>query len=147
MVRPLKAVIDMQSLARPLGRYTLIAVPHLSSPCHTFKASFLYSLATPRYTRRFTSHCNSISNSTSTRNQVTMSYPQPQQYGPPQGGQYPPPQQGMNYQQGPPPPPPESEKSRGCLTACLATLCCCWLCGETCSCCLDCLSCCDCDCD
>ena len=27
-----------------------------------------------------------------------MSYPQPQQYGPPQGGQYPPPQQGVSFQ-------------------------------------------------
>ncbi|SPO04157.1 uncharacterized protein DNG_06840 [Cephalotrichum gorgonifer] len=73
-------------------------------------------------------------------------YP-PQGY-PPQG--YPPqgypPQQGyapqpMQYQQQPPPPQQE-EKSHGCLYGCLATLCCCWLCGETCECCLEMLTCC-----
>ncbi|KAL2784650.1 hypothetical protein BJX66DRAFT_343840 [Aspergillus keveii] len=58
---------------------------------------------------------------------------------------YPPPQQGppMQYQQ-----PPqtvivqEEKKDRGCLATCLATIFCCWLCGETCECCFDCLTCC-----
>ncbi|KAL4818498.1 hypothetical protein BDW67DRAFT_156692 [Aspergillus spinulosporus] len=49
----------------------------------------------------------------------------------------------MQYQQ----PPPqvivqEEKKDRGCLATCLATIFCCWLCGETCECCLDCLTCC-----
>ncbi|KAH3966427.1 hypothetical protein HBH50_208750 [Parastagonospora nodorum] len=71
-----------------------------------------------------------------------MSYnQQPQGYyaqPPPQG--YPP--QQMQYAQAPPAPAPEPKKERGCLAACLATLCCCWLCGETCECCLDCFDCC-----
>ncbi|KAL6238994.1 hypothetical protein BDW75DRAFT_200116 [Aspergillus navahoensis] len=49
----------------------------------------------------------------------------------------------MQYQQ----PPPqvivqEEKKDRGCLATCLATIFCCWLCGETCECCFDCLTCC-----
>ncbi|KAI5369280.1 Putative cysteine-rich transmembrane CYSTM domain-containing protein [Septoria linicola] len=70
------------------------------------------------------------------------------QYGQPQYGQpqYPPQsygQQPMQYQQGPPPmqyqqgyaqqgPPPKQKKDRGCLTACLATLCCCFVCMDCC---------------
>ncbi|KAK4506742.1 hypothetical protein PRZ48_000475 [Zasmidium cellare] len=55
-------------------------------------------------------------------------YP-PQSYGGyPQG---PPPQQPMQYY---PPqqqaPPPRQSKDRGCLGACLATLCCCFVCEE-----------------
>ncbi|KAG7147739.1 hypothetical protein HYQ46_003402 [Verticillium longisporum] len=75
-----------------------------------------------------------------------MSYQQQGYYGapPPQGGYpppegyqqgYPPPGQPMYYPpQGhapPPPPPQQEEKSHGCLYTCIATLCCCWLCGET----------------
>ncbi|GLA38209.1 hypothetical protein AnigIFM63309_005215 [Aspergillus niger] len=71
-------------------------------------------------------------------------YP-PQGYPPPQGG-YPPqgypqqpyPQQ-MQYQQQPPP----QQKDRGCLGACLATLCCCFLCEESCECCFECIECCE----
>ncbi|KAL8386777.1 hypothetical protein RB595_010399 [Gaeumannomyces hyphopodioides] len=93
-------------------------------------------------------------------------YPPPQQYPPqaygtppppgayaspppPQG--YPPPQQPMGYyppQQAPPPPAEEPKKDRGCLYGCLATACCCWLCGESCMCCIDCcfdVLCCCCD--
>jgi len=81
-------------------------------------------------------------------------YPQQPQpsYGPPQGY---PPQQGGYYQQGPPmqygqppqqqyvqqQPPPRQQKDRGCLTACLATLCCCFVCEEGCECCADCCEC------
>nr|RBQ98548.1 hypothetical protein FVER53263_03602 [Fusarium verticillioides] len=71
--------------------------------------------------------------------------PSQQGYGyPPPQGQYAPqpyPPQPMQYQQAPPPPQQE-EKSHGCLYTCLATLCCCWLCGETCECCLECFDCC-----
>ncbi|KAK1753037.1 hypothetical protein QBC47DRAFT_404397 [Echria macrotheca] len=67
-------------------------------------------------------------------------YPPPQGYAPqgypPQG--YPPPTQQMNYQ----PQPQKEEKSHGCLYSCIAAMCCCWLCGETCECCLECLDCC-----
>ncbi|KAL0781124.1 hypothetical protein CaCOL14_002459 [Colletotrichum acutatum] len=87
---------------------------------------------------------------------INMSqYPPPGQqpyYGsppPPQGGYppqgYPPPgQQPMYYPpQGQAPPPQEEKKDdKGCLYGCIATLCCCWLCGETCECCLECLTCC-----
>ncbi|OGM49919.1 hypothetical protein ABOM_001588 [Aspergillus bombycis] len=59
--------------------------------------------------------------------------PPPQGYYPPPGGQYPPPQP-MQYQQ---PPPQEEKKDRGCLTACLMAMCCCFLCEETCECCID----------
>ncbi|ROT36914.1 hypothetical protein SODALDRAFT_380401 [Sodiomyces alkalinus F11] len=58
----------------------------------------------------------------------------PQGYPPPEG--YPPPgQQPMYYPPQPQPqaPPPQEEKSHGCLYTCIATLCCCWLCGEACS--------------
>ncbi|KAF2677804.1 hypothetical protein K458DRAFT_395608 [Lentithecium fluviatile CBS 122367] len=67
---------------------------------------------------------------------------------PPQGQYYgsppPPPPQQMNYQPGPPPPATDrgQKKDRGCLATCLATLCCCWLCGEACECCIDILDCC-----
>ncbi|KAI9150123.1 hypothetical protein HJFPF1_09878 [Paramyrothecium foliicola] len=69
----------------------------------------------------------------------------PQGYYPPQQGYpqqgYPPPgQQPMHY--APQPPPEEKKDDKGCLYGCIATLCCCWLCGETCECCLDCLTCC-----
>ncbi|KAJ4114787.1 hypothetical protein NW768_011341 [Fusarium equiseti] len=73
-------------------------------------------------------------------NQGYGGYPPPQGGYPPQG--YPPqgyPQQPMQYQQAPP---PQEEKSHGCLYTCIATLCCCWLCGETCECCLECFDCC-----
>ncbi|KAF2246531.1 hypothetical protein BU26DRAFT_520989 [Trematosphaeria pertusa] len=71
-------------------------------------------------------------------------------YGPPPPnqpyGQYPPPQQQMYYAPGPPQAPAQQErgqkKERGCLAACLATICCCWICGEACDCCLDMLECC-----
>ncbi|KAL6153158.1 hypothetical protein ACJQWK_03529 [Exserohilum turcicum] len=113
--------------------------PALLPHHNTLKRRLLTSL--------FTSHDppKLISKSTSTH-QTTMDYQHQQQpgYGPPQPGYGPPPQQPMAYQQAPPPPPEEPKKSRGCLTACLATLCCCWLCGEACECCLDCLECCDC---
>ncbi|KAE8354190.1 hypothetical protein BDV28DRAFT_147356 [Aspergillus coremiiformis] len=81
--------------------------------------------------------------------------PQPA-YGPPPGNYGPPPPQGYpqqyggGYPPGPPgppggyaaPPPPamapppqqERKKSGGCLGACLATLCCCFLCEESCEC-------------
>ncbi|KAF7629711.1 hypothetical protein AFLA_013419 [Aspergillus flavus NRRL3357] len=59
--------------------------------------------------------------------------PPPQGYYPPPGGQYPPPQP-MQYQQ---PPPQEEKKDRGCLTACLMAMCCCFLCEETCECCIE----------
>ncbi|KAF5854764.1 hypothetical protein ETB97_011803 [Aspergillus alliaceus] len=61
--------------------------------------------------------------------------PPPQGYYPPPGGQYPPPQP-MQYQQ---PPPQEEKKDRGCLTACLMAMCCCFLCEETCECCIECV--------
>ncbi|KAL4942946.1 hypothetical protein BDV06DRAFT_191030 [Aspergillus oleicola] len=48
-------------------------------------------------------------------------------------------QQQMVYQQQP----PRQKKDRGCLGACLATLCCCFLCEETCECCFDCIECCE----
>ncbi|KAL1976251.1 hypothetical protein VTN31DRAFT_2533 [Thermomyces dupontii] len=74
-------------------------------------------------------------------------YPQPAYGGqPPYQG--PPPPQGYyqqpapNYPQQPPPEPQRGSKDRGCLAACLATLCCCFLCEETCECCLECLECC-----
>lgn len=130
-----------------------IPLPHFL--CH--RAHFIFchttSLTKTRDTlRRFTSHepASLFQRQVDNITTASMSYPAPQQpgyYGPPpqQGyGQYPPPQQQMYYQQGPPPPQEEPKKDRGCLTACLATLCCCWLCGETCECCLDCLDCCDC---
>ncbi|KAK6584296.1 hypothetical protein PZA11_002520 [Diplocarpon coronariae] len=63
-----------------------------------------------------------------------------QQYAPPQPGYgYPPPQPQPIYIQAPPPQ-QAPEKERGCLYGCLATLCCCWVCGETCECCLECLT-------
>ncbi|KAF5984444.1 cysteine-rich transmembrane CYSTM domain-containing protein [Fusarium coicis] len=62
-------------------------------------------------------------------------------YPPPQGQYAPQPYPPQPYQQAPPPPQQE-EKSHGCLYTCLATLCCCWLCGETCECCLECFDCC-----
>ncbi|KAL1995997.1 hypothetical protein VTN49DRAFT_532 [Thermomyces lanuginosus] len=74
-------------------------------------------------------------------------YPQPA-YGPQPPYQGPPPPQGYyqqpapNYQQQPPPEAQRGDKDRGCLAACLATLCCCFLCEETCECCLECLECC-----
>ncbi|OCL02583.1 hypothetical protein AOQ84DRAFT_357314 [Glonium stellatum] len=64
------------------------------------------------------------------------------QYGPPPG-QYNayPPQPQMQYQQGPPQQVVVQKKDRGCLTACLATLCCCFVCEEGCECCADCCEC------
>jgi hypothetical protein len=59
--------------------------------------------------------------------------PPPQQqmyYGPPQGQQ--------QYQQAPM---PKQKKDRGCLGACLAALCCCFVCEEGCECCADCCEC------
>ncbi|CEJ57849.1 hypothetical protein PMG11_06528 [Penicillium brasilianum] len=68
-------------------------------------------------------------------------YPQQPGYGPPQGyPQGPPPQ--MQYSQAPPPQQQKS-KDRGCLGACLATLCCCFVCEEGCECCADCIECCE----
>ncbi|KAL2131178.1 hypothetical protein VTI74DRAFT_5444 [Chaetomium olivicolor] len=61
-----------------------------------------------------------------------------QSYGQPVGQQYVP-QPQVIYQQAPP---PKEEKSHGCLYTCIAAMCCCWLCGETCECCLECLDCC-----
>lgn len=61
------------------------------------------------------------------------SYP-PQPYYPPQQ-----PMQPMGYQQAPE---AKEEKSHGCLYTCIAAMCCCWLCGETCECCLECFECC-----
>ncbi|KAI6575944.1 hypothetical protein MCOR09_001363 [Pyricularia oryzae] len=67
----------------------------------------------------------------------------PQGPPPPQGGYYPPPQpMGYYPPQQQAPLPQEEKKDRGCLYGCLATLCCCWLCGESCECCLECLFCC-----
>ncbi|EGP91511.1 uncharacterized protein MYCGRDRAFT_78859, partial [Zymoseptoria tritici IPO323] len=65
-------------------------------------------------------------------------YP-PQAYG--AGPQYPP--QQMQYQQPQYAPPQQQRKSkdRGCLGACLATLCCCFVCEEGCECCADCCEC------
>ncbi|KAJ5085105.1 hypothetical protein N7532_009876 [Penicillium argentinense] len=82
------------------------------------------------------------------------SYPPPQQpgYGPPPGQYYPQVQHGQPQytqpqyapQQGPP---PEQQKSKsggqGCLGACLATLCCCFVCEEGCECCAECIECCE----
>jgi hypothetical protein len=64
----------------------------------------------------------------------------PMQYGapPPQQQMYYGPPQGQQYQQAPP---PKQKKDRGCLTACLATLCCCFVCEEGCECCADCCEC------
>merc|ERR1711881_581597 len=57
-------------------------------------------------------------------------YPQ-QGYGPPQGMQY-----GMQ-----PPPQQKEKKDRGCLMSCLAVMCCCFLCEESCECCFECCEC------
>ncbi|KAL3703801.1 hypothetical protein TMatcc_009490, partial [Talaromyces marneffei ATCC 18224] len=84
-------------------------------------------------------------------------YPnQPPQAHPPQGGYYPPQQPGYGPPQGYPPqgyqqPPPPQQyqqeqrggRDHGCLGACLATLCCCFLCEESCECCFDCIECCE----
>ncbi|OJJ95597.1 hypothetical protein ASPACDRAFT_47487 [Aspergillus aculeatus ATCC 16872] len=59
--------------------------------------------------------------------------PPPQGYYPPPGGQYPPPQQ-MQYA---PPQEQSQSKDRGCLTTCLLTMCCCFLCEEACECCFE----------
>merc|ERR1712169_172817 len=63
------------------------------------------------------------------------------QQGPPQG-YYPPQQPQQAYQQGPPQQVIVREKKdRGCLGACLAALCCCFVCEEGCECCADCCEC------
>ncbi|KAJ5875087.1 uncharacterized protein N7473_012434 [Penicillium subrubescens] len=68
-------------------------------------------------------------------------YP-PQGYPPQQGYGGPPPQGGMQYQQ-PQPQPQQKSSDKGCLGACLATLCCCFVCEEGCECCADCIECCE----
>jgi hypothetical protein len=77
-------------------------------------------------------------------------YP-PNSYGPPQGQYQQGPPPGQYYQQGPPPqmqyqqqgpPPKQSGGGQGCLGACLAALCCCFVVDETCECCVDCAECC-----
>merc|ERR1711939_951654 len=65
-------------------------------------------------------------------------YPQ-QSYGPPGQGGYGPPQ-GMQYGMQPPPQQKE-KKDRGCLMSCLAVMCCCFLCEESCECCFECCEC------
>ncbi|KAJ5453966.1 uncharacterized protein N7458_004922 [Penicillium daleae] len=66
----------------------------------------------------------------------------PQGY-PQQGYGGPPPPGGMQYQQPQPQPQQKSSSNQGCLGACLATLCCCFVCEEGCECCADCIECCE----